>query len=201
MQSASYGSVEFGQIFYFSVSNRNTDGTAIAFTPAYFDVINNVDGSVILADQVLVQPTDLSVWRGQVDTRDTATDQTGPFEPNRTYGIVIKANTDDEPTTFLHGNFTITGAYSVRLQRILGLEGENILIDSFVYDTGNNATGFRVRIFDTPENASAATSGISEASVPEAGEIYTYTVTQTFQIGRQLRQSHLSIVRHHREDL
>ena len=201
MHSVSFGSVEFGLIFYFSVSNRAEAGTALGFTPAYFDVIDNTDGSVILADQVLTQPTDLAVWRGQIDTRDTATDQTGPFEPNRTYGIVIKEDTSDEPTTFFHGNFTVTGAYSVRLKRILGLEGENILIDAFVYDNGNNATEFRVRVFDSPENASAATAGISEGSIPEAGEIYTYTVTQTFQIGRQLRQSHLSIVRHHHEDL
>jgi hypothetical protein len=201
MASESLGSCEFSEVFYFSVSNRADDGTATAFAPAYFDVINNEDGAIILADQVLTQPTDLAVWRGQVDTRDIATDQSGPFEPMRTYGIVVKEDTSDEPTTFQHYNFTVTGAYSVRLKRILGLEGENLLVDNFVYDNGNNATSFRVRVFDTPENASAATPGIVEASVPETGEIYTFDVTQTFQIGRQLRQSHLSVVRHHHEDL
>jgi hypothetical protein len=194
VQSTSIGSVEFGEVFRFAVSNRNSDGTALAFTPAFFDVIDNDDGSVVLANQTLHSITDRSLWHGSIDTRDTLTDQSGPFEPNRTYSIIIKESSAEDPATFAHYNFTVTGAYSQRLIRLLGLDGENLLVDKFVYDSGNNATSFRVRLFSSRAQAESATPGIGDESIPEAGEIFTYYVTQTFSSGRNLRQSHLSVI-------
>lgn len=204
MQGAHIGSVEFGQVFSFTVSNRGADGTALAFTPTHFDVIDNYTGDTILSDQNLSGYTDRDLWRGSIDTRDTSTDQTGPFEPNRTYSIIIKDEATDgpeeNPSVFLHYNFTITGAYSKKLQRILALEGENLIVDSFAYDNGNNPTSLRVRIFDSGENALAATPGVSDSALPETGEIATYYVTQTYQTGRQLRASHRSTIFRDRGD-
>jgi hypothetical protein len=145
MQGASLGSVEFGDIFHFCISNRASDGTELTgFNPAFFDVLDNLDGNVILQDQALESTTDRSLWRGHIATRDTSTDQTGPFEPGRTYTIVVSEGATEDPNTFMHYNFTVTGAYSDRLKRLLGLNGENMLVDDMSYDNGNNVTSFRV---------------------------------------------------------
>lgn len=201
MQGQSLGSVEYGDVFYFMVSNRDSNGAQLAsFTPEYFDVRSNKTGALILSDQPLrLADTDSELWRGSISTRDTDTDATGPFEPGETYTIVIKDDTTDNPITapptiFQLYSFTVTGAYSARLKRLLGLDGENFLVDNFQYDNGNNATSFRVRVFDTAANASAATIGIQDASLPETGEKYFYTVTQTFSVGKNLRASHLSVL-------
>jgi hypothetical protein len=197
MQGQSLGSIEFGEVFYFAISNRASDGTALTFAPEYYDILDNATGDVILGDQILDTTTDRSLWRGSVDTRSQVTDQSTPFMPNRTYSIVIKEDITDnplveDPLIFFHYNFTITGAYSARIKRLLGLSGENLIIDLFSYDSGNNATSFRVRTFDTRENAAQATPGITD--VPEVGEIGTYTVTQTYGVGRQLRQSSVNLI-------
>ena len=200
------GSVEFGQTFYFAVSNRSYDGSALPFTPQYYDVIDNCGGDVIISNRPLITATDRSIWYGYVNTRDTDTDVSGPFEPNRTYSIVIKGPTTDDPlsedpTYFILYTFTVGCALSAKLQRLLGLCCENLLIDNFVYDNGNNATSFRVRVFDTSANASAATPDIESLSIPETGEISTYTITQTFTSGRNLRKTHLSTVNSDHGDL
>jgi hypothetical protein len=204
MQSNHIGSVEFGLEFVFAISNRADDGSTLAFTPTHYDVIDNYTGDVILENQVLSGTTDRDIWRGIIDTRDILTDQTGPFEPNRTYSLVIKDEATDgpeeNPATFLHYNFTVTGAYSNKLQRILALEGENLIVDNFVYDAGNNPTSLRVRIFESAEAALNATPGIDDDALPETGEIARYPVTQTFQTGRQLRQSHRSVIFRDRGD-
>jgi len=187
MQGESIGVVELGEVFYFAVSNRAADGTALAFVPSYFDIVDNATGDVILSNQSIASTTDLSLWRGQIDTRSQTTDQSEPFRPNRTYSILVKSTGTEDPEAFLHFNFSILGALSVRLKRLLALGGENLVADLYTYDNGNNVTSYRVRIFDTRENAAQATPGITD--VPETGEIATYTVTQNYSIGRQLRQS------------
>lgn len=196
MQGQNLGSVEFGEVFYFAVSNRSSDGSALGFTPEFYDVIDNCSGDVLLSDVVLDTTTDRSLWRGRIDTRSLETDQSIPFEPNRTYSIIVKENVTDnplaeDPTSFGHYVFTVTGAYSVRLKRMLALDGENLIIDLFTYDSGNNALSYRVRAFDTRASAAQATPGITD--VPEVGEIATYTVTQTYAAGLQLRQSSVSL--------
>jgi hypothetical protein len=196
MNGQSLGSVEFGQIFYFGVSNRGSDGNEIpGFVPAYYDVIDGTDGTVILEDQPLVRYT-RAIWYGSVDTRDTQTDQAGPFEPNRSYAILVKATTTDGPETdpaqCLVFNFTVTPAYLAKIARLLGLSGENMLVDLFTYDDGGNATSFRVRLFSSKTTAEQATLNITD--VPESGEIATYTVIQTFGGGRQFRQSSLNTI-------
>jgi hypothetical protein len=200
MQGQSIGSVEYGEVFTFTVSNRGEDGLALDFTPAYFDVVDPVTGLVVLSNEVLVQytATDITtLWFGSIDTGVQKTDQDVAWFPNRTYALIVKEDTTDNPITDVDPqeyhlfNFTVTGAYSVRLKRLLSLDGENVLIDKMVYDSGNNATSMRVRVFDTRANAQAATVDISPL---ESGELYRYTVTQTFQTGIHLRKSHRSLI-------
>lgn len=78
-----------------------------------------------------------------------------------------------------------------RLKRLLQFAGENLLIDNFSYDNAGNITGLRIRGFDTTTNASAAT--VDNTSV-ETGEDLTLTVTQTHDLPRNVRSSHLSVM-------
>lgn len=192
MQGQSLGVIELGEVFYFGVSNRDSDGTALGFIPAYFDLIDNATGDAILTNQNLVSTTDQSIWRGQIDTRSQTTDQSEPFKQNRNYSILIKSTGTEDPAAFLHFNFSVIGAISARLKRLLGLGGENLIADLYTYDNGNNVTSYRVRIFDTRENAAQATPGITD--IPEVGEVATYTVTQNYSAGRQLRQHSTHLV-------
>lgn len=189
MQSEMIGSVEYGQVFYFTVSNRAADGTALSFTPAYFDVYDAAVGERILANQELIPyDTDLQLWRGSIDTGVVDTDQTEDWASGRTYSIVVKETVDLEPAVFLHYQLTVTGAFTAKLKRCLGLNGENMLLDSFSYDSAGNCTGCRIRIFETKADAEAATAGTTEL---EPGEIYQYTVATSYSTGRALRASEL----------
>jgi hypothetical protein len=192
MQGANIGSVEIGNVFSFAVTNRADDGTELNISPTHFDVIDNLDGTIIRQDQpMVIRGTDTPLWFGRIDTRDIDTDQSGPFEPGRTYSILVRDNTVTDDPRF-HYQFTVTTAFTDRLKRILGLQGENMLLDLFDYDSGGNATGFRVRLFSTRAAAAQATRDITD--VPEAGEFATYTVTQTFGTGRMTRQSSLNLI-------
>ena len=77
-------------------------------------------------------------------------------------------------------------------QKVLGLLGENLLLDSFGYDAAGNITNLRVRVFDSNTNALAATADITD--VPETGEVAIYDVTQTHNLPRNVRSSHLSVL-------
>ena len=190
MNGGNIGQVEFGKVFCFCVSNRDANGAFIGWTPVYYDVIDPSDQTVILQDQALSHQTDRSLYFGSIDTRDSGTDATGPFEPGKTYCLVVKESLTDgpseEPSNFQLFSFDVTAAVSAKLDRILALDGENMLIDEFVYDDSNNCTAYRIRLFDTKANASAAT--IDEADL-EVGELYRYQVTQTFSSGVQRRLS------------
>lgn len=188
MQGESLGSVEFGQVFYFSISNRDSSGGTLAFVPAFFDVYDLETGDLVLMNQTFFQNTGLSdhLWFGSINTSSQATDQDLAWEAGKTYGLLVKETSVADPGTFIHFHFTVTGAYSARLKRILGLSGEHMVLDKLVYNTGNSATSFRIRLFDTLANAQAATI---DASAMEIGELYRYDVTQTYQVGVQLRKS------------
>jgi hypothetical protein len=199
MQGTSIGSVEIGNVFSFTVSNRADDGDELDFNPTHYDVIDNTDGTLILQDQTFSRyNTDIPLWFGAIDTRDIDTDQSGPFEPGRTYSILVRDETITDDPRF-HYQFTVTTAFTGRIKRILGLSGENMIIDAFSYDSGNNPTSFRVRLFDSRANAAQATANITDT--PESGEFATYTVTQTYGTGRQLRQSSTNLIDQEKGDL
>jgi hypothetical protein len=186
MNGQSLGSCEYGETFTFIVSNRDSDGAAIAgFTPAYFDVFDTETGTKIVTNDSLTLISGATSWYGSIDT--TGTD----FEARKTYAIKIKTATTADPTTFLLYSFTVTGSYSDRLARLLALNGENIFIDNLSYNTGGKMTGCRIRVFDTSTNATAASSGNTDL---EPGELYQYSVTQVFSSGVQRRTSHLSVL-------
>lgn len=194
MQGQSLGSVEFGQVLHFAVSNRSgSDGSDIAgLTPAYFDVVDPSTDSILLADQPLTKITSYDVWTGSVDTGDIPTDQDTDFTAGRTYALVIKGATGSNPSAFMLFSFTVTGAFSARLKRLLSQGGENQLLDSFSYDAAGNCLSYRVRIFEDRDSAEAATPDITD--LPEPGEVLSYTCTQSYSSGRQLRASVLTLI-------
>lgn len=77
-----------------------------------------------------------------------------------------------------------------RLKRLLALCGENLLLDSFGYDSAGNITSLRIRLFDSKANAEAATEDITD--VPETGEVMTLSVEQDHSLPRNIRTKHLS---------
>lgn len=188
--SQSIGSVEFGRVFHFSVSNRDSAGADHGWTPAFFDVFDNSSGALILSNQELARETDRDLWYGAIDTGQGATDAAAEFALG-TYSLVVKPSTAEAPATFAHYNFTVTGANSARLQRILGLLGENLVLDNFGFDTAGNCVSYRVRIFQDRFSAENASIGITDT--PEPGEVMTYTVAQSYSSGRLLRASHVSL--------
>lgn len=173
------GIAEFGRTFTFTTSNRAADGSAIAgFTPAFYDLILASDGTVVLANQALTQVGSRALWRGTIASDD--------LESYGNYAVIVKADTNANPTVFLEYNFSVTGS----VVTALGLQGENMVIDLYEYDAGNNLLSCRQRLFDNAADADAATLDIVAL---EPGEIARYTVTQTFSSGLQLRLSHKCI--------
>jgi hypothetical protein len=197
MQSQSLGTVEFGQILSFAVSDRLTTGAAASWDPAVFDVFDCRDGSLVLSNQTLFHETDRDIWFGTVDTAQSST-EIGEALHLGNYAVVVKPDTSENPSNFALYNFTITGSYSDRLKRVLGLLGENLVLDNFSHDSAGNCTGFRIRLFGTRAGADAASIGITD--VPEPDEIATYNVTQTFVGSRRLRISHVSLIDDDREE-
>lgn len=191
MQSQSLGSVEFGQVFSFAVCDRLTTGAAASWDPTAFDVFDCRDGTRVLYNQSFFHETDRDIWFGTIDTAQGSTEVGEAFHLGN-YAIVVKENTNENPTNFALYNFTVTSSISSRLKRIAGLLGENMAIDNFSFDTAGNCTGYRVRLFETRSAAAAASLGITD--VPEPGEIATYTVEQDYSSGRRLRVSHVSTI-------
>jgi len=76
-----------------------------------------------------------------------------------------------------------------RLKRLLQLAGENLLIDNFSYDNAGNITSLRLRAFDERTNTNNATI---DATSYEVGEEFNIDVTQTHNLPRNVRTSHLS---------
>ena len=76
-----------------------------------------------------------------------------------------------------------------RLQRALGYLGENAVQDLLVYDDAGNMTQYRLRCFNSDDNAQAATINIPDGSSLETGELARVTVTQDIQIAKNDRLS------------
>jgi hypothetical protein len=197
VQSQSLGSVEFGQIFAFPVSDRLTTGAAAAWDPAFFDVFDCQDGSRIIANQALTRETDRDLWFGTIDTSQGVT-ETGEVWRVSTYAVIVKPDATENPSNFSCYSFTVTASHSARLKRLLGLLGENLVLDAFSYDSAGNCTSYRIRLFETRSGAESASAGITD--VPEPGEIATYVVNQEYAGGRRLRVSHVSLIDEDREE-
>ncbi len=203
MNGQSLGTVEHDTVFRFTISNRDQDGAAIAgFTPSHFDVIDPESEGSVLSDQALTQTTDYAnVFFGQIDF--SASDFAG--ELDKTYGIVIKAATGEQ-AIFLLYSVTVTGTLGrldylrndienvifPRLKRMLGLCGENMILDDFTYDNAHNITGLRMRLFQNSSSAQLATPDLPDSDVPEVGEISTYRINQTMELPRSVRIDHTS---------
>lgn len=210
MNGSSLGVVKHGDTFRAMLSNRADDGTAIvAFDPTHYDVIDPVtfDRMPSHADQVITESTDFQdLFWIQIDTSDVS------FSSGKTYGIVLKEGTG-EPSVFRVYNFTILphdqdftridnqlvylrnnqeNVLFPRLKRILGLGGENSLLDQFSYDSAGNILAFRIRLFQDSVAASAATRDIDDSDLPEVGEIASYFVSQDISLPRSLRTEHRS---------
>ena len=77
-----------------------------------------------------------------------------------------------------------------RLQRILGLLGENLVFDDPAGTNYNGAgvlVGQRMRIFNTKTNADAATPDLADGEDLETGELARYRMLQTVEIGTNKR--------------
>lgn len=202
------GEVESGETFNFMVSNRDSSGLAINapgdWTPNFFDVLDPADGDVLLEDQALGSSTEFeALWHGSIDTSDAK------FSTAKTYYIRVK-DAEGEASQFMLYSFYVSGRLSViydrldylrvdienvvfeRLERLLGLAGENCLLDNFGYDDASNIVSHRIRIFRTAADAQLATRDISDSDLPEVGEIHTYYVTQAISLPKSRRTEHRS---------
>ena len=83
-----------------------------------------------------------------------------------------------------------------RLQKILGIQGENSIQDLQTYDNPGNPTSFRVRVFDSEASAEDATIDLPEGGALEAGELSRYKVTLDWDGGRNRPKSILSVRTH-----
>jgi hypothetical protein len=211
MNGSSLGSVERGQTFTAMISNRGEDGNqATGFAPTHYDVVDPITMDVMptFGDVALLQETDYQhLFWIQIDTSGAS------FGSGRTYGVVIKEGTG-EPSVFRVYNFTILphdadftridnqlvylrnnqeNVLFPRTKRLLGLQGENQMLDQFSYDAAGNITAFRIRLFSDSIQAALATRDIADSDIPEVGEISTYHVTQAMSAARSLRTEHRSV--------
>ncbi len=210
MNGQSLGFVPRDSTFYFTVSNRDQNGLAIGildtdddpFTPTHFDVLDPELQDTILINQTLTQTTDYAnLWFGQIDF------STSDFTDSRdkTYSIVVKGGTGEQAKFHL---YSVTVSSTVerldylrndienviwpRLKRILGLCGENMILDDFTYDNAHNITGLRMRLFQNSTSAQLATPDLPDSDIPEVGELSTYRIDQTMELPRSVRIDHTS---------
>ena len=78
------------------------------------------------------------------------------------------------------------------LERVKGLLGENLAIDQYEHDDAGNIESYRMRIFEDSASAEAATQDITGSL--ESGEIARYTVEQTIDLPKNLREFHVSSI-------
>ncbi len=203
MNGQSLGTVEHDTVFRFTISNRDQNGDAIAgFTPSHFDVIDPETEEAVLLDQTLTETTDYAnLFFGSIDftVAGFSTDR------DKTFGIVVKAATGEQ-STFLLYNITVSGTLGrlnylrndienvifPRLKRMLGLCGENMILDDFTYDNAHNIIGLRMRLFQNSSSAQLATPDLSDSDIPEVGELSTYRINQTMELPRSVRIDHTS---------
>lgn len=83
-----------------------------------------------------------------------------------------------------------------RLQKILGIQGENSIQDLQTYSQAGNPTSFRVRVFDSKDSAEDATVDLPEGDALESGELSRYKVTLDWDAGRNRPTSIVSTRTH-----
>lgn len=196
-----FGSVALGETLQIPV--RNTGWLA-----GYVDVYRCDDGILVVDEQVpslVINFSNIDVVQFEIDTSalDSESVPAAAYRVGGTYVVVIKEvdTTYDPSTNFLLGYFTVTFNPEVidekvdgmitdlhdvlaKVTRVLGLEAENIVVDTIVADANGNPTSARIRLFDTGANAANATLG---TEVLEVGEIARYTMAQTFNAPRRIR--------------
>lgn len=173
--TAFLGVADQGDNFYFVVREENWGDDM------YYDVIDPEDGSRLVAHASMSQdglPSN-RYWRGTIDTDD--------LTRGKTYFVRVKDNPVEDPQHDRLYSFTVIAP----LKRVLGLCGENMVLDNFAYDQAGNIVGLRIRLFDSATNASNATQGSTD---PEPGEIVSYDVDQEHNAARNVRTFHSSVV-------
>jgi hypothetical protein len=113
--------------------------------------------------------------------------------------------------TALEAGETITVSYEVydvedlgdslqeilfRLQKMLAIQGENSITDLHTYDDAGNPTQFRVRAFDTKDDAEAATIDLPAGDALQGGELSRYLVTLDWSTAKNRPLSILSVRTH-----
>ena len=83
-----------------------------------------------------------------------------------------------------------------RLQKVLGIQGENSIQDLQTYDQAGNPTSFRVRVFDSEDSVDDATIDLPEGDALETGELSRYKVTLDWDGGRNRPKSIVSVRTH-----
>ena len=183
-----------------------------------YRVVNNESQTIILDDQSFKDPlTDFEgILFGSFNTNDTDWD-VGCYTL-RIYLVDTVLGTDDDDETksvsymfnilppspeqsssltyrrLLWIRNDIENVVFPRLKRLLGFEGENLLLDLFTYDNAGNITSMRARIFDTQANCVNATPDLDPTDTPEPGELWTYTITQAHNLPRNTRTEHRSVI-------
>ena len=193
---------------------ESDDGVSLAPNLYVYSIINNATGAVVAENLTFSDPaTDFDgVLFGSFTTDDTDWD-VGSYTI-KIFKIATSTEGEDNYITYmfqvLHPSpeqawsltyrrldwlkNDIENVIFPRLKRILGFEGENLLLDLFAYDNAGNITSMRARIFDTPANCNAATSDLDPTDTPEPGELWTYTITQAHNLPRNTRTEHKSVM-------
>lgn len=76
-----------------------------------------------------------------------------------------------------------------RMQLILGQLGANAVQDSITFDDAGNMTTYRIRIYDTKDNAEAADLDIADSEALDPGELLRIRATQDIDFAKNDRNS------------
>ncbi len=191
-----FGEVEFGEklVIGFQGEQPHT-GEPDDFVPGMFDVVDPRTGDVLIRQQLVTQyetaPFDINLYFVEIDTLATSSGM-DLFEPRRQYLLNIYEDVTGpliNAPEQIRGIFYVSTSIKKMLNRVLGLLGENQVLDNFTYDQAGNITGLRMRLFDNSNDAENATQG---ATGPEPGETAQYDVEQDHELPRSLRSFHRS---------
>lgn len=190
-----FGSVEFGEKLVLGFQGGPTTDSPSDWKPGMFDVVDPETGEFLIRQSLVTQyvtaPPDPDLYFVTIDTLQEVTDG-DLFAPRKQYLLNVYEDVTDPPIhtdNQLRGVFYVGTSVKAMLDRILGLLGENQVLDSFQYDQPGNITNLRLRLFSSSTNAENATQG---ATGPEVGETAQYDVVQDHELPRSLRSFHRS---------
>jgi len=175
------GSVEKGKTLYFMHREEERDAM-------FFDVWDSKDDVQILGNVAMTKSGQQgnNMWKGEIDSEGT-----DDLSIGQTYWIRVKDLAADDPNLSALYSFTVLPRLTVKIDRLLALSGENLVMDNYSYDQAGNILGMRVRLFTNATDASNATAGVTE---PEPGEFATYNVVQQHDVARNVRTFHSSVL-------